>query len=71
MSRKHDQINKTLDKAFGYTSDIMREMWDVYGEKDQPYFLHIMLLQCAHGLHRFGFEPSDIQQLINDEMGSK
>ena len=65
------QINKTLDKAFDYTGEIMREMMAIYGEHQQPYFLHIMLLQCAHGLRRYGFNLSDIQQLITDELETK
>ena len=65
------QINKTLDKAFDYTAEIMKEMFDTYGEHDQPYFLHIMLLQSAYGLRCYGFELSDIQELISEEMESK
>jgi len=62
------EINKTLDKAHQFTHAILQEMHETYPEQEIPYFLHVWLLQAAYGLKHYGFELSDIQQLLNREM---
>jgi hypothetical protein len=62
------EINKTLDKAHQFTNAILQEMHETYPEQDIPYFLHVWLLQAAYGLKQYGFELSDIQQLLTREM---
>lgn len=62
------EINKTLDKAHQFTNAILQEMHETYPEQEIPYFLHVWLLQAAYGLKHYGFELSDIQQLLTREM---
>ncbi|MBU3614468.1 hypothetical protein ICN46_06115 [Polynucleobacter sp. Latsch14-2] len=62
------EINKTLDKAHQFTNAILQEMHETYLEQEIPYFLHVWLLQAAYGLKQYGFELSDIQQLLTREM---
>ena len=71
MKHDYNKINKTLDKAFDYSGQIMLEMAEIYADQEQPYMLHIMMLQCAYGLRKYGFGLEDILNLINQELGGK
>lgn len=61
-------INKTLDKAHKFTNAILQEMDETYPQDQIPYFLHVWVLQAAHGLIHYGFEPADVQDLIASEL---
>lgn len=61
-----ERIEKILDKAHDYSNSIIKEMYEVYGDHDQPYFLHILLNQCALGLRYYGCDEQDIFGFISD-----
>ncbi len=71
MKHEYDKINKTLDKAFDYSGQIMLEIEEIYADQEQPYLLHIMMLQCAYGLRKYGLGLEGIVNLINQELGEK
>ncbi|BDT74872.1 hypothetical protein [Polynucleobacter sp. KF022] len=62
------EINKTLNKAHDFTNAILKEMSETYPPEQIPYFLHIWLLQAAHGLVHHGFKPEDVNDLISAEL---
>lgn len=66
MNKQHQRINKLLDKAHDYSNSIIKEMYETYGHDDQPYFLHVLLNQCALGLRYYGCDEEQIKGFITD-----
>ena len=66
MNTEQQRINKLLDKAHDYSNSILLEMYETYGHDDQPYFLHVLLNQCALGLRYYGCDKEQIFGFIDD-----